>query len=143
MEEIARQLRELASAIEKRHAQALAEEYQKQPHRNFAVGDYVTDGADIGKVGWIENRSMEIAKEDGYFGLDRLNGSLGFKAPCKRDRFRLLTATEKTQFTQQTERRISLSGEEIEIILHYLDGDHSSYHLTEKFKALRFVLFPA
>lgn len=53
----------------------------------FQVGDFVkTENGEIGIVGWIENKCMNLKVEDGYIGVDLRTGSKGFLAPVKADK---------------------------------------------------------
>ena len=48
----------------------------------FKVGDIIkTSENEIGMVGWIENKAMNLKPEDGYIGIDLLTHSRGFRAP--------------------------------------------------------------
>lgn len=53
-------------------------------NRKFKNGDIVkTKSGDIGIVGWIENKCMNITQEEGLLGISILTGSRGFTAPVK------------------------------------------------------------
>lgn len=120
MEQLIAELKVQVEKLEKECALIKRKDYESQTHKTFVVGDWVTDGKDIGVVGWVENKGLGIRESDGYFGLDIKNGNLGFCAPCKRDAFKLLAAPQRRYFTEKQTIEIRLTGEEIERVLYAL-----------------------
>jgi len=114
------------------------EDYKKQKHNFFVKGDWITDGKDIGIVGWTD--------EDGYLGLDIKNGDGGFRAPCKRNNYQLLSEELVDYYTGKTTITIEVTGEDIEAFyMSYLGVKNVNPHplktkLMEAFDSARLPL---
>ena len=124
MEQLIKDLKHQVEKLEKQYVLTKRKEYEAQKHKTFYVGDWVTNGTDVGVVGWVENKAMDISESDGYFGLDIKNGSLGFRAPCKRDEYELLDENKAEYYIQIQAIHIAITGEEIDSILYGLQSHH-------------------
>lgn len=94
---------DLAIEAEKKRAE---DEYRSQVHLQLKKGDWVTNGEDIGVVGWVD--------EEGYFGFDIKNGSGCFRSPCRCNDYVYLSDELKAYYTSTQTISLNLSGEEIE-----------------------------
>ena len=90
------------------------EDYKKRTHNFFIKGDWVTDGNDIGVVAWTDNKALNLEQDNGYFGLDIKNNDGGFRAPCRRNDYELLSEELVDYYTDKNTITIEVTGEEIE-----------------------------
>ena len=122
------------------------EDYRRQHHVAFSVGDWVTDDNYIGVVGWVENKCIGIERDDGYFGLDIKNKDGGFKGPCRRNDYKFLSEDLVNYYTDKTTITIDVTGEEIEAFyMTYLGVKNINPHplktkLIEAFDSVRYRL---
>ena len=107
-------LRDVVDAAIEEEEKREAEDYKKQNHTVFEKGDWVTNGEEIGVVGWVENKCHGLSESDGYFGLDIKNGNGGFRAPCKRNEYWLLPNELRCYYESLKTITLNVTGEEIE-----------------------------
>ena len=107
-------LRDVVDAAIEEEEKREAEDYKKQNHTVFEKGDWVTNGEDIGVVGWTENKCHGLSESDGYFGLHIKNGNGGFKGPCKRNEYWLLPSDIEYYYKSLKAITLEVTGEEIE-----------------------------
>lgn len=113
IEQLETQLSILKRAYEKKEH----DDYLKSKHKEFKIGDIITNGVDIGIVGWIENKHMNITPDMGYMGVSLISGTRGFSSPLKRDEWELVN---DPYYTNTHEIKITLTGLEIEDLLYYI-----------------------
>ena len=108
------QIKELESQIKKLKEVYRVEQkksYENKSHKNFNEGDIVTNGSNIGIVGWTENKACNCSLDSGYMGISLINGSRGFLAFAKRDEYEIV----KDEYYINTHAiYIQLTGLEIE-----------------------------
>jgi len=131
MEEIFQKLRDAIDKLEEEYKRKQIEEYKKTPHIQFKTGDIVTNGEIIGRVVWTENPALNISEEEGFMGVDILNGDLGFLGPCKRNDFRLVSRDTLKLLMQPHDIFIELTGEQIYELLYYIDSRDTSYRKSK------------
>lgn len=93
--------------------------YESMQHKHFDVGNLVTDGEQIGVVGWTENKACDCPYESGYMGVSLINGNRGFLAFAKRDEWEVC---EDSYYAETHKLEIKLTGFEIEEIKYSLGG---------------------
>lgn len=113
IQELENQLKKLKDAYELEQKTV----YESKQHKHFDEGDIVTNGKDIGIVGWTENKGCNCPYDKGYMGISLITGSRGFMAFAKRDEFELVT---DDYYTKQHKIEFELSGLEIEELKHTL-----------------------
>lgn len=126
MKEIIQTLKDQLAQLEKEYALQVEMGYRKGPHKSFSVGDWITDGENIGIVGWTTNKAVGIEENDGYMGVDLKNGSQGFMAPVKRDEWRLLDDSLKTFFTEPIDINITFTGADMVRAIKEIYQNHGS-----------------
>ena len=88
------QIKELESQVKKLKEAYQVEQrnsYENKPHKNFNEGDIVTNGSNIGVVGWTENKACFCPLDKGYMGISLINGSRGFLGFAKRDEYEIVS----------------------------------------------------
>ena len=113
IQELENQLKKLKEAYEAEQQKA----YESKTHKHFEEGDIVTNGKDIGVVGWTENNGCNCPYDKGYMGISLITGNRGFMAFAKRDEFEIVT---DDYYTRQHKIEIELSGLEIEELKYTL-----------------------
>jgi len=98
------------------------EQYENKLHKDFNVGDIVTNGEYIGTVRWTENKVSGYGHDRGYMGIDLISGSRGFLAPVKRDDYKLVA---DSYYTDLHDISLQLTGLEIEELKYSLKIDAS------------------
>ncbi len=74
---------------------------------DFNVGDFIkTEDGKIGVVGWVENKCMDLKKEDGCVGIDLLTHGRGFLAPVKSEKCKRSSVNEVIDFYKAEETRL-------------------------------------
>ena len=89
-----KEIKEMESQIKKLKEAYQVEQknaYENKPHKDFKEGDIVTNGNNIGIVGWTENKACNCPLESGYMGISLINGSRGFLAFAKRDEYKIVS----------------------------------------------------
>ena len=119
MKEIIRALEDQVAQLKKLDERLECEAYENKEHKNFRVGDLVTDGKIVGFVGWIENKCCNCTESQGYMGVDIVNGDLGFIAPVKRDDWALC---EDKFYTNGHQVKLCLTGIDIYRLRYDLRG---------------------
>jgi len=100
--------------------------YKNKDHKQFAVGDWVTDGCQVGVVGWTANKACNCLEEDGYMGVDLKNGNLGFHAFVKRDEWNLLPQDKLDVYVNERTINLGITGEEMKALVYYLGYSNPS-----------------
>jgi len=121
------------AAMKEAYAEEQKESYEKKEHKHFEVGEIVTDGNNVGVVGWTENKACGAAYEMGYMGIDLINGNKGFMAFAKRDEFKLV---ESTFYNDVHDVKLSLTGVQIVDLKYRLRTTNSSETTREVMKIL-------
>lgn len=121
MQEIIDQLKKNLKELEEQHAVKEYEDYKKQIHKSFKVGEYVRKGQQIGKVYWVENKAMNCVESDGFMAVDLMTGTRGLACFEKRNEWQLVSAEEKNYYDTAHILNIQLTGEQIEDIKYYLN----------------------
>jgi len=107
-------------ALKEAYKKQERDEYEKQNHNVFKKGDWIKKGDEFGKVGWVENKAINITEDMGYCGIDLRSGRGGFAAACKRDEWQLIEGDELTYLTKKHELKLELTGEQLQdLILRY------------------------
>lgn len=126
MKKTIQELKNQLAILEKEFEQQAESEYRARLHRPFLPGDWVTDGKNIGVVGWTTNKACNIEEADGYMGVYLKNGRQGFIAPVKRDEWNLLDEGVKEFFTTPIDINITLTGADIARAVNELYQNHGS-----------------
>lgn len=113
IEKLEAQLKELKEVYEKEQRI----KYESQIHVHFDEGDIVTNGKDIGIVGWTENKVCNCPYESGYMGVSLITGSRGFLGFTKRDEWKKV---DDEYFRSTFNIELALTGLEIEDLKYYI-----------------------
>jgi hypothetical protein len=111
--------------------------YEQQPHKDFNIGDFVTNGNKIGIVEWTENKDWGISYEQGYMNIDLdpfdpRNG-ISMHDTVRRDDW---DKVEDPYYTNEYDVNLSLTGLEIERLRHTIHVFFSSPERREKTREL-------
>lgn len=101
--------------------------YEKQLHKHFDEGDIVTNGKDVGIVGWTENVGCDFPYNKGYAGISLISGNRGF-GTYKRDEWDLV---KDDFYTTSHKIEIDLTGLEIEDLKYVLGSRNVNPNKTK------------
>ena len=107
--------------------------YRTSPHKTFRKGDWIYRGKEWGKVYWVENECINLLEEDGYAGIDLYSGTRGLYVG-KRDEWNLMNDTDIEYLN--SEHKIYLTGEDIQLILRKLGGSLEDDEIRKKLKKI-------
>lgn len=123
MEKEIQELEEKLAALKSAFNLAQKKAYEAKPHKDFKIGDLVTNGRNMGTVAWTENKNCGYPESDGYMGIDLISGTRGFSAPARRDEYELVT---DPYFKEFHDIHISLTGLEIEELKYSLGPSNAN-----------------
>jgi hypothetical protein len=113
-------------ALKLAHETKEREEYEKQEHKTFNIGDWVVNGVKVGKVGWVENKEMGITEQMGYCGVFLRHGNGFLLAPSKRDEWSLIKGKELAYLNGTHKLEVELTGEQLQELKYlYQNGTQS------------------
>lgn len=116
MKEHIKKLEQELTALKEAYEKQERKDYEKQVHKVFKARDWVKKGNQFGRIGWVKNKSLNIAEDMGYCGIDLRSGNGGFLT-CKRDEWELIKGKELLYFTEKRKLKLTLTGEEIQSLM--------------------------
>ena len=128
MKELITELEEKIKQLKKAHEEEEKSKYKQQPHKDFSKGDIVSNGTVIGVVEWTENKGCNCPHEDGYMGINIINGNRGFSAFEKRDEYEKVNDPYYTDFHKMI---FHLTGLEIEELKYSLGPSNCNPNKTK------------
>ena len=113
------------------------EEYEKQEHKTFNIGDWVVNGVKVGKVGWVENEEMGITEQMGYCGVFLRHGNGFLLAPSRRDEWSLIKGEELAYLNGTHKLEVELTGEQLQELRDLYQNGPQSEATTVFLEALK------
>lgn len=100
-------------------------EYELLAHKDFEIGDWVTNGDNIGVVKWVKNLTCGMPEDKGYFGLSIRNNDGGFIGGARRNDYSPIPKESLKYYTTLQTLTLTVTGEEVEAFF-------MSYHSMKK-----------